>query len=256
VTTPDGPASYRIETLLSQSVQPFRDLPPEEFDALVASLKAHGLQNPILLTEDQFLYDGHQRCKALLAIGRKRITKADVRVQRGVTRTNMLEHAYSSNVVRRQLSTADKAIAMHQCVARGWSQRKIARTFGVSQPAVSQLLAVEAYQPENMPDVIVTEGADGKTRTRVRRKKTTDPAPDVTARDEVPTSYDYRQRVKKELRTIATTVTHLSTDAQMCGGFATYAERDDIIAQITGIITALTGIADRITTTEGTTDGP
>jgi hypothetical protein len=245
-TEPTSPASYTIENLLSQSVQPFRDLPPDEFESLMLSLKTQGLQNPILLTEDGFLYDGHQRCKALLRLGRKRILAGDVRVQKGVTRANMLEHAYASNVVRRHLSTGDKVAAMHQCVARGWSQRKIARTFGISQPAVSQLLSNPEYQPENMPEVIITEGDDGKTRVRRRGRRRPEPeGGDVTARDETPTPYEYRQRIKKGLVTIAGKVSNLSTDAQMCGPFSTFEERDGVITAIDGIIGTLTIVRDR-----------
>jgi hypothetical protein len=245
--TDTAPAFYIIENLLSQSVQPFRDLPPDEFESLMLSLKTQGLQNPILLTEDGFLYDGHQRCKALLRLGRKRISAADIRVQRGVTRANMLEHAYASNVVRRHLTTADKAVAMHQCVARGWSQRKIARTFGVSQPAVSQLLAVEAYQPENMPDVIITEGDDGKTRVhrRPKRRPVQPEGGDITTRDDHPTPYEYRQRIKKRLNTIALSVSHLVADSQMCGEFSTFEERDGALAAIAGIVGTLNAVAEK-----------
>jgi ParB-like chromosome segregation protein Spo0J len=241
------PKFYSIEKLLSQSIQPFRDLPPDEFESLKQSINDRGILNPVLLTEDGYLYDGHQRLKAMIAIGRKNIAARDTRVQRGVTRKNMLEHAYTSNIVRRHLSSADKAAAMHQCVARGWSQTKIARVFGMSQPGVSQLLA--AYPPEGeLPDVIVTEGEDGKTYTRRKRKDNIrNDLTDITARDEVPTPYEYRQRIKKGLVAIAGKVSNLSTDAQMCGEFSTFAERDGVITAIDGIIATLTIVRDKFT---------
>jgi hypothetical protein len=159
---------YSIEKLLSQTVQPFADLAPEDFEVLKQSIKDRGLINPVLLTEDGYLFDGHQRLKALLALGRKRISAEHVKVMPNVTRDNMLGHAYASNMVRRMLTTPDKAARMHQCAAMGWSQRRIAKEFAMSQPGVSQLMAT--YPPEgDVPEVIVTQGDDGKTYTRTPR---------------------------------------------------------------------------------------
>lgn len=217
---------YAIEELLSQTVQPFPDLPPDQFEELRQSIKANGLEVPVLLTEDQFLYDGHQRLKALLTLGRKRISREDTRVQRGVTRANMLEHAYMTNTTRRHLSTADKAAAMHQCVARGWSQRKIARTFGMTQPAVSQLLA--AYPPEHVPEVIITEGADGKTYKRSTRGRLDKIDPSERPRS---TPYDRRQRIKKRLASVRQGLSHVIADAGACGRFDAF-ERDGITEDV------------------------
>jgi hypothetical protein len=70
--------------------------------------------------------------------------------------------------------------------------------------------------------------------------------PEMTARDHQPTPYEYRQRVKEALPQIAAKVSNLSTDAQMCGKFSTFEERDGVIAGINGIIGTLTAIAERI----------
>jgi ParB-like chromosome segregation protein Spo0J len=164
----EGPSHYSIERLLSQGVQPFPDLPPEDFAVLKEDIRTKGLINPVLLTADGYLFDGHQRLKALLALGRKRISAEHVKVMPKVNRDNMLAHAYASNLVRRHITTEQKAACMHQLVARGWSQRRIAKEMSMSQSAVSQLLA--AYPPEGgVPEVIITEGEDGKTYTRMPR---------------------------------------------------------------------------------------
>jgi ParB-like chromosome segregation protein Spo0J len=244
LTEPTGrPNSYLIEKLLSQSVQPFPDLPPDEFDRLQQSIKDRGLINAILLTEDGYLFDGHQRLKAMLAIGRKRIAADNVRVQPKVTRENMLGYAYASNMVRRMMSTEEKVARMHQCVKLGWSQRRIAKEFHVSQPSVSQLLAAYPLPDGEAPPLIVTHGADGKTYTRVARRRAN--RQDITAADETPTPYEYRQRIKKGLVAIAGKVSNLSTDAQMCGEFATFAERDGVITAINGIIGTLGTVRDK-----------
>jgi ParB-like nuclease family protein len=158
------PSSYSIEKLLSQTVQLFPDLSPEDFEVLKQSIKDRGLMNPVVLTEDGYLLDGHQRLKALLALGKKRIIADHVRIQEGVNRDNMIRHAYTSNMVRLMLTTKDKAARMHQCATMGWSQWRIAKEFHMPEPDVSQLMA--AYPPEGtLPLVIVTQGEDGKTYT-------------------------------------------------------------------------------------------
>jgi ParB-like chromosome segregation protein Spo0J len=166
--TDTTPGSYSIEVLLSQTVQPFPDLPPDEFEVLKESIRTRGLLNPVLLTSDGYLFDGHQRCKALVALGKKRIRAENVKIMPKVTRENMIGNAYASNLVRRMQTSADKAARMHQCAAMGWSQRRIAKEFSMSQPGVSQLM--EAYPPEDgAPEVIITQGEDGKTYTREPR---------------------------------------------------------------------------------------
>lgn len=167
--TEEGPARYSLEHLLSRTVQPFPDLPPDEFEALKESIRVKGLLNKIQLTADGYLWDGHQRCKAMVALGRKRISAKYVEVNPNITRDNMLEAAVTSNTVRRMQTTADKADRMHKLAAMGWSQRKIAREFGMSQPGVSQLM--EKYPPVGgTPEVTITEGDDGKTYTRAKRE--------------------------------------------------------------------------------------
>jgi uncharacterized ParB-like nuclease family protein len=92
----EGPSHYSIEKLLSQGVQPFPDLSPEDFAVLQEDIRTKGLINPVLLTVDGYLFDGHQRLKALLALGRKRISAEHVKVVPKVNRDNMLAHAYAT----------------------------------------------------------------------------------------------------------------------------------------------------------------
>lgn len=166
--TTTEPGFYSIEKLLSQSVQPFPDLPADEFEILKQSIRDRNILNPVLLTSDGYLFDGHQRLKALIALGRKRISADQVKILPNVNRDNMLAHAYASNLVRRQVTTAEKAACMHQLVAKGWSQRKIAKEFAMSQPAVSKLMVAYPLQGD-APEVIITQGEDGKTYPRIPR---------------------------------------------------------------------------------------
>ena len=91
----EGPTRYKLAALLAEGVQPFPDMTFDEFEELKLSIKTTGLQDPISLTEDgSTMFDGHQRCRALIAIGRKTILAADVRLVRGVTRENMWERRW------------------------------------------------------------------------------------------------------------------------------------------------------------------
>lgn len=239
MTQPETPSFYSIEKLLSQTVQPFPDLPVDEFEVLKQSIRDRGLLNPVLLTEDGYLFDGHQRLKAMVAIGRKRITAGDVKVQPGVTRANMLGYAYASNLVRRMLTTEQKVVRMHQCVKLGWSQRRIAKEFHMTQPAVSQLLA--AHPDVDTPDVIVTQGADGKTYTRhAPKKRPRDERPEADSR------YDRRQRIKQRLNAVRLSLTHVLADAEACGQFDGY-EREGIREDIETLTGMLSRISDTIT---------
>lgn len=59
-----------------------------------------------------------------------------------VTPSRNLQHAVE--VLGRQLGKApnlDRVDAMRLLITRGWSQHRISRAFGISQPAVSELLA-------------------------------------------------------------------------------------------------------------------
>jgi ParB-like chromosome segregation protein Spo0J len=223
---------YSIEKLLSQTVQPFPDLPPDEFEVLRQSIKVRGLINPILLTADGYLFDGHQRLKALLANGRKQIYAKDVIIKENVTRENMLGYAYTSNLVRRMQTTEEKVARMYQCEKMGWSQRRIAKEFHVSQSAVSQLMAAHPPADDETPELIITHGADGKTYTRSRggRKKKDTEFYDNTERS---TAYDHRQRLKKRLAEMRASGAHLLADAAACGtvdGFEMGGIREDVAA--------------------------
>jgi hypothetical protein len=166
----EGPKRYKLEALLRQAIQPFPDMDDEKFEELKLSIKQTGLQDPISLTADgSIMWDGNQRCRALLAIGRHSIVAEDTRRTPGVTPLNVWERAVTKNSVRRNLTSEDKAKAMHTMAGRGWGQRKIAKAFGMSQPAVSKLMA--KYGPAEGTDTSdTTTGEDGKTYKRKGRE--------------------------------------------------------------------------------------
>jgi ParB-like chromosome segregation protein Spo0J len=160
---PDHPGSYSIDALLNSGIQPLDDLPDDELDALGKALGRGPLAVPVAVSADGILLDGHQRLKALRAVGRKRIDAGDVRVIEKATSENALEWAIQLNVARRHLTVPQKAdLARKLQRERRWSQRKIARVFGVTQPAVAQWLAATTPGDGEPPAAYVT-GLDGKS---------------------------------------------------------------------------------------------
>jgi len=171
------PGRYAIKTLLAAGEQPFADLDDEELDSLGKAIGKGPLDDPVSVSEDGILLDGHQRLKAMLRANRTYIDASDVRVITGVTRENALEKAVELNVRRRHLSVEQKAdLARRLQRERRWSQGKIAKLFGVSRPAVSQWLAKTSDDADdNGPRLI--QGGDGKfyDREAVSNRRPTKP---------------------------------------------------------------------------------
>lgn len=152
---------HRITDLLDKGVQPFPDLPTDDFEALRKTLGKHPLADPVSITSDGWLIDGHQRLKALLANGRRTITSDEIRVVDAAQAGNMWDYAVQLNVQRRQLTVEDKADAARKLQReRKWTQGRIAKAFGVSRPAVSQWLAKVPADDDNRPTQIT--GQDGR----------------------------------------------------------------------------------------------
>lgn len=157
------PGRYGIKTLLAAGEQPFADLDDEELDSLGKAIGKGPLDDPVSVSEDGILLDGHQRLKAMLRANRKYIDASDVRIITGVTRENALEKAVELNVRRRHLTVEQKAeLARRLQRERRWSQGTIARLFGVSRPAVSQWLAKTSDETDGADEPRLIQGGDGK----------------------------------------------------------------------------------------------
>jgi len=155
--------SYSIDKLLANGIQYFEDWDEEELASLGEAIgKSRYLDDPITISQDGILLDGHQRLYAMKSQGSKRITGTSVYIAKGITAKNALEKAIELNVRRRHLSMKQKgSLARRLQAERGWPQGKIAQLFGVSRPAVNQWL--NKTEPEEGEVVATTvTGADGK----------------------------------------------------------------------------------------------
>lgn len=161
--TEKHPTRYSLESLLNSAVQPLPDLDGEAFEEFRKGIGKGPLADPISISSDGILLDGNQRCRALLANGRKYIDASEVHVIEAANRDNALDYAVELNVARRHLSVEEKVeLARKLQRERGWSQARIARRFGVSRPAVSQWFAKHP-DPEADAGPVVVTGLDGKT---------------------------------------------------------------------------------------------
>jgi hypothetical protein len=247
------PKRYNISKLLLGGAQPYKNLDAETREYLTHTIASHGrklTRMPVLLSADGILYDGHQRLMILAELGRKEINVGEFIINpKIVGREAAYIEAVKTNQNRRHLDGKAKAAAMWEMVRQfRLSQRAIAKMLGMRQPSVSQLM--NKYKPDDFEDMPRERiGEDGRLIdvTNIGMSGKWGTGEDVTARDETPTPYDYRQRIKKTLTQIAAKVSNLSTDAQMCGEFATFEERDGVVTAIDGIIGTLGAVRDKFT---------
>ena len=120
-------------------MNPFPDLAPDDYDALLEDIEKRGMVMPIVLDQHGVIIDGHQRQRIAATLG---IVDPPTKVVRVKDDAEREQYAIALNVHRRQLSPAQK----HQYILRlnpvetGLAQRDIARAVGVSQSTVSEVL--------------------------------------------------------------------------------------------------------------------
>jgi ParB-like chromosome segregation protein Spo0J len=140
----------------------------EEFDALVADIKANGLREPIVLYEGKII-DGRNRYRACLAAGRKaRVFNYDKDVVK-----DPVAYVISANIHRRHLTAEQRRDLTAKLLAAQSekSDRAIAKQAKVSKNTVAAVRRkMEATGQIDQLEKRV--GADGKTRKQPTRKTT------------------------------------------------------------------------------------
>jgi DNA modification methylase len=148
----------------SRRYQPVLDLPPlsaDEEAGLRASIAVHGVLVPILLAEDGRIIDGNNRKRIANDLGYEcpEVVHADL------TEEEIRALARSLNLARRHLTQAQR----HQLIADQleetpeWSNRRIAKSLGVSHPNVATV-RTEMIANRKIYQFDRTTGLDGKTR--------------------------------------------------------------------------------------------
>jgi ParB-like chromosome segregation protein Spo0J len=137
----------------------------EEFDQLVADIKANGLHQDILLHEDMIL-DGRNRYHACLAAG---VEPRFVRTSWMDNPAEAAAYVISANIHRRHLTAEQKREVIANLVKAQpeKSDRQIAKATGVSHPYVAKV----RDELEQSGDVeTVTTSIDTKGRKQPKRK--------------------------------------------------------------------------------------
>jgi hypothetical protein len=136
-------------------------LPAKEYAQLRDSIKERGVLQPLLITADHVLIDGHERWKAIQELG---LTRYPLRVLGNLCEAERKELAIRLNVERRHLSRAERARLLEMILveAPSKSTREVAEMFRVDHSTVSRtrkkLAAGVAFAT---PGAI--KGRDGKT---------------------------------------------------------------------------------------------
>ncbi|MDO8463140.1 MAG: ParB/RepB/Spo0J family partition protein [bacterium] len=152
------------EQILPNPMQPRRDFPPAELDALAASIRAHGILQPLVVsrrTDGRYeLIAGERRLRASRRAG---LVTVPIVIRDGVVddRTK-LELAIVENVQREHLNAIDRALAYEQLAEEfGLTHEQIAERVGVARPSITHVLRLLAL-PEDMRQAVrdgrVSEG--------------------------------------------------------------------------------------------------
>jgi ParB/RepB/Spo0J family partition protein len=86
----------------------YGDLSDAEFRMLRIDIEQHGLRQPIEVTADGIIIDGHQRVRAFRELG---IEEIEVTILENLTSSEVKERFLTANLVRRQLDPIAKARA-------------------------------------------------------------------------------------------------------------------------------------------------
>jgi ParB-like chromosome segregation protein Spo0J len=148
------------------SEQPYQVMPALDADqrhALLQSIRANGVLEPVVVDEDGNILDGHHRAE----IAEELCVEYPSRVLSGLDEAGKLRYAITTNAVRRQLAPAQVSSMIAHLRIKGMSIRGIADMTGVPKSTVarqvdqlSQLGQLE--QPERVTSL------DGRERPATR----------------------------------------------------------------------------------------
>ena len=137
-------------------------LSPEEYGALRDHIACNGVEEPILVTSEGIIIDGHERFKAVTELG---IRKYPIRVVGNLSEKERREMAISLNLLRRHLSRSERQHSLEELIGFNpqISSRDLAATAKVSQSTAARAKAKVLGTESN--DSVEVVGSNGKTYT-------------------------------------------------------------------------------------------
>jgi len=137
---PAGPRSIALDLIAPNPFQPRKEFAPEALADLEASIREHGVLQPVILraTGGTFqLVAGERRCRASRNLGLRDVPA----VIREVTDRQMLALALVENLQREDLNPIETARAYRELLqTTGLTQEEVARGVGKSRVSVSNTL--------------------------------------------------------------------------------------------------------------------
>ena len=137
-------------------------LPPDEYAQLLDSIRQRGVLQPLLITANHVLIDGHERWKAICELG---LSRYPIRIIGNLSEPERVELAIRVNLERRHLSVAQRrelaALLLRADPSR--TNRAVAGTVGCDHKTVGKVRST-LQQVGEIPKVDrASTGRDGKT---------------------------------------------------------------------------------------------
>ena len=151
-TAPPAPSEPRTEVQLGRiqanPFQPRKTFAPGALEELQASIRAHGILQPVVLRPSSGGYElisGERRWRAAQALGLATIPAV---VREGVSDEAMLELALVENLQRADLDPLEKARGFQQLIDRGLNQEQVAARVSLQRSTVANhLRLLELSEP-------------------------------------------------------------------------------------------------------------
>jgi ParB family chromosome partitioning protein len=130
-----------VSAITPNPMQPRTTIDPESLEELAASIREHGLIQPLIVTqqgpERYQLIAGERRWQAARAIGQRTVPV----IIKEATTQQLLELALVENVQRADLNPLEEAVAFRQLVDEfGLTQEQVAERVGKSRVAVTNTM--------------------------------------------------------------------------------------------------------------------
>lgn len=161
-TKEGGIQEIAVEKIVSNPRQPRQYFNEEELEELAASIREHGVIQPLIVSPngdgEYTLVAGERRLKASK---QAQLAKVPV-VIREVSEQQLLEWALIENIQRADLTPLEEAEAYHQLSEEfGLSHQKIAEQVGKSRVAITNTLRLRklaVHVKQALVDKVITEG--------------------------------------------------------------------------------------------------
>jgi len=162
----DSVAKLPIGRVTPNRYQPRKNFSPDSLQELAASIKSHGLNQPIVVARresgDYEIISGERRWRACQLAGLEHV---DAIVRDGISNEQMLALSLIENIQREDLNAIDIAQAYKQLVdSFGVAQTEIAQYCGKSRAAVSNALRLLELPPQIQKAVQTGAISEGHAR--------------------------------------------------------------------------------------------